>query len=113
MDCAGVPEALPEGLEMARKGATYLEPGAFVEMGTVPISPHRHLCSKSIRLIGVTNHPYTGYGPALQLLERYGDVFPFRDAITHSFLLERAREALDASLRPESGKVVIHPGSAP
>ena len=113
IDCAGVPEALPEGLEMARKGATYIEPGAFVEMGTVPISPHRHLCSKSIRLIGVTNHPYTGYGPALKLLERYGEVFPFRDIITHTFPLERAKEALETSFRPESGKVLIHPGSEP
>jgi L-iditol 2-dehydrogenase len=113
IDCAGVPEALPEGLEMARKGATYIEPGAFVEMGTVPISPHRHLCSKSIRLIGVTNHPYTGYGPALKLLERYGEVFAFRDIITHTFPLERAKEALEASIRPDSGKVLIHPGSEP
>ncbi|HWT22738.1 MAG TPA: zinc-binding dehydrogenase [Solirubrobacteraceae bacterium] len=107
IDCAGVPEAVPEGLEMARKGGTYIEPGAFVEMGTVPISPHRHLCSKSIRLIGVTNHPHTGYGPALALLERYGDVFPFRELITHRFPLQEAGRALETSSGLEAGKVLI------
>jgi threonine dehydrogenase-like Zn-dependent dehydrogenase len=69
VDCAGVPSALVEGLEMARKGGAYIETGAYVETGTAEISPHRHLCSKSIRLIGSTNHPYTGYGPALKLLD--------------------------------------------
>ena len=34
MDCAGVPGALVEGLEMARKGGAYLETGAYVETGT-------------------------------------------------------------------------------
>jgi hypothetical protein len=73
IDCAGVPSALAEGLEMAARGGTYLETGAYVETGTAEISPHRHLCSKSIRLIGSTNRPFTGYGPALRLLEFYGE----------------------------------------
>ena len=84
VDCAGVPAALPEGLELARKGATYIETGAFVDAGSVEINPHRHLCSKSIRLIGATNHAYTGYGPALKLLERHGESAGFRSIITHT-----------------------------
>lgn len=111
IDCAGVPAALPEGLEMARKGGTYIETGAFVEMGEVPISPHRHLCAKSIRLIGATNHPYTGYGPALKLLERYGDVFGFREMITHTVALEDALDGLQASMRPDTGKVLVAPAT--
>jgi threonine dehydrogenase-like Zn-dependent dehydrogenase len=110
IDCAGVPEALPEGLELARKGATYIEPGAFVEMGTVPISPHRHLCAKSIRLIGCTNHPHTGYGPALALLERYRDTVPFADLITHRFALDDVGRALETSFGVEAGKVLIGAG---
>jgi threonine dehydrogenase-like Zn-dependent dehydrogenase len=109
VDCAGVPEALPEGLEMARKGGTYIEPGAFVEMGTVPISPHRHLCAKSIRLIGATNHPHNGYGPALDLLEHYGDVFPFREMITHRFPLAEARTAMETAFAPDTGKILVVP----
>jgi threonine dehydrogenase-like Zn-dependent dehydrogenase len=110
IDCAGVPEALPEGLELARKGATYIEPGAFVEMGTVPISPHRHLCAKSIRLIGCTNHPHTGYGPALALLEHYRDTVPFAELITHRFALGDVDRALETSFGVEAGKVLIGAG---
>ena len=110
IDCAGVPEALPEGLEMARKGATYIEPGAFVEMGTVPISPHRHLCSKSIRLIGCTNHPHTGYGPALSLLEHHHERVPFAELITHRFVLDDVAQALETSFGTSAGKVLVGAG---
>jgi L-iditol 2-dehydrogenase len=105
-----VPEALPEGLEMARKGATYIEPGAFVEMGTVPISPHRHLCSKSIRLIGCTNHPHTGYGPALSLLEHHHERVPFAELITHRFVLDDVAQALETSFGTSAGKVLVGAG---
>jgi len=110
VDCAGVPAALPEGLDLARKGATYIETGAFVDAGSVEINPHRHLCSKSIRLIGATNHSYTGYGPALKLLERHGESAGFRSIITHTVSYERAEEAITTSLRPEAGKVLVAGG---
>jgi threonine dehydrogenase-like Zn-dependent dehydrogenase len=109
VDCAGVPAALVEGLEMARKGGAYLETGAYVETGTAQISPHRHLCSKSIRLIGSTNHPYTGYGPALKLLERYGETAGFREIVSHRIPLADVERALETSLTPESGKVLVAP----
>ena len=109
IDCAGVPSALAEGLEMARKGGTYLETGAYVDTGTAEISPHRHLCSKSIRLIGSTNHPYTGYGPALKLLELYGESAGFRELVSHRVPLDEVERALLTSLEPESAKVLVAP----
>jgi threonine dehydrogenase-like Zn-dependent dehydrogenase len=107
IDCAGVPDALAEGLEMARKGGTYLETGAYVDTGTAEISPHRHLCSKSIRLIGSTNHPYTGYGPALKLLELHGE--RFAGLVSHRVPLEEVERAILTSLEPESAKVLVAP----
>jgi threonine dehydrogenase-like Zn-dependent dehydrogenase len=107
IDCAGVPSALVEGLEMARKGGTYIETGAYVETGTAELSPHRHLCSKSIRLIGSTNHPYTGYGPALKLLELHGEHAGFRELVTHRVPLDDVERALRTSLTPDSAKVLV------
>jgi len=107
VDCAGVPQVVPEGLEMLRKGGTYIECGAFVEMGTVPISPHRHLCSKSVRLIGSTNHPYTGYDGMLRQMEIYGDWMDMTSIITDSFPIRDAEAALMRSMELSSGKVVI------
>ena len=54
---------------MTRKGGIYLEPGNFAETGEVSLSPHRHFCSKNIRLIGMTNHPFTGYTPSMELMQ--------------------------------------------
>lgn len=107
VDCAGVPQVLPEGLEMLRKGGTYIECGAFVEMGTVAISPHRHLCSKSVRLIGSTNHPYTGYDGMLRQMEIYGEAMDMVSIITDSFPIRDAEAALMRSMELSSGKVVI------
>lgn len=107
VDCAGVPQVVPEGLEMLRKGGTYIECGAFVEMGTVAISPHRHLCSKSVRLIGSTNHPFTGYDAMLRQMEIYGDSMDMTSIITDSFPIRDAEAALMRSMELSSGKVVI------
>jgi threonine dehydrogenase-like Zn-dependent dehydrogenase len=107
VDCAGVPEVLPEGLEMLRKGGTYIECGAFVEMGPVPISPHRHLASKSVRLLGSTNHPYTGYDGMLRQMEIYGDALDLTSIITDSYPIADAEAALLRSMELSSGKVVI------
>ena len=66
-----------------------------------------------IRLVGLTNHPSTGYGPALRLLERYADRYPFAEMVTHEFGLHQADEALHTSMDPRSMKVAIVPGRPP
>ena len=50
-----------------------------------------------------------GYGPALKLLERHGETAGFRELVTHRIPLARVRDALQTSLRPESGKVLVAP----
>ena len=109
IECAGVPEVLPEGLEMLRKGGLYLELGNFVDTGEVSINVHRLLCAKNVHLVGVTNHPFTGYGPSLELMRRYGHLYPFERIITHRYPLEEAEEALLRSMEPDTMKVVITP----
>ena len=107
IECAGVPEVLPEGLEMLRKGGLYLELGNFVDTGETAINVHRHLCAKNVHLIGVTNHPFTGYGPSLRLMHRYGGLFPFEQIITHRYPIQDSEKALLKSMEPDAMKVVI------
>ncbi|MDD5699421.1 MAG: alcohol dehydrogenase catalytic domain-containing protein, partial [Victivallaceae bacterium] len=59
VECTGSPHAVIEGLDMLRKGGTYIEAGNFVDTGTTEININRHLCAKNVRLFGVTNHPFT------------------------------------------------------
>src|SRR3984885_9360678 len=47
IEWAGVPQAIPEALEMLRVGGLLVEAGNFSDLGEVSISPHRHLCAKN------------------------------------------------------------------
>jgi threonine dehydrogenase-like Zn-dependent dehydrogenase len=106
---ANTPRSFVEGIEMLKRGGMMLEMGNFADTGEVALNVHRHVCSKNLRLIGLTNHPSTGYGPALRLLERYADRYPFEEMVTHEFGLADADLALRTSMNPESMKVAINP----
>jgi threonine dehydrogenase-like Zn-dependent dehydrogenase len=67
---ANTPKSFVEGIEMLKRGGMMLEMGNFADTGEINLNVHRHICSKNIRLLGLTNHPSTAYGPALRLLER-------------------------------------------
>ena len=109
VECIGFPEPVLEGIEMLRRGGMYLETGNFVETGTVPLSPHKHLCAKNIRLIGITNHPATGYHPSLLQMQKYGRIYPFEQLVTHRYSLDRAAEAIEMSMSDDCLKVCIAP----
>ena len=47
-ECAGVPTAIPEGLDMVRRGGTYVVAGHFTDVGEVSINPFTHLNNNSI-----------------------------------------------------------------
>ena len=108
-ECAGSPQAIIEGLELLRKGGTYIEAGNFVDTGTAEINVNRLLCAKNVRLVGVTNHPFTHYGQMLKLMDRYADTIPFEKMVTHRYKIDQAEEALEKSVMPDTMKVVIEP----
>lgn len=106
---ANTPASFVEGIEMLKRGGMMLEMGNFADTGEVTMNVHRHICSKNIRLIGITNHPSTGYGPALTLLERHQDRYPFAEMVSHEFGLADAEQAMQMSMNPKSLKVVMNP----
>lgn len=108
---ANSPASFIEGIEMLKRGGLMLEMGNFADTGEVSMNIHRHVCSKNIRLVGLTNHPSTGYHPALRLLERYADRYPFEEMVTHTFGLDEVDTAMRTSMSPESMKVAIAPGA--
>ncbi len=110
VECAGEPEAFPEGIEMVRKSGVYLVVGNFVDVGrTVDLKPHK-LCAKNIRILGMSNHSLSGYGPSLRMMQRYGSMYPFEKLITHRYALKDAKEAILKSMDySASMKVVLDP----
>lgn len=109
IECAGVPQVIPEALDMLRTGGLLLEAGNFSDLGEVPISPHRHLCSKNIRLLGVGGEEAASYGPSMRQMVRYMQHYPLQDFVTQRFPLQEVAAAMRASISPDSMKVVIDP----
>lgn len=108
IECVGYPEAVPEALHMIRRGGMYILEGVFVDMGDIQLNPHL-IVSKSLRLIGLSNHPFTGYKASMEMLLRYMDTMPLDQFITHRFPLDQAQEAMDTALGLECLKVAFDP----
>src|SRR5260221_2265733 len=53
VECAGVPQAIPESPEMLRLVCLLVEAGNFSYLGEIDINPHPHLCSNSVRIMSV------------------------------------------------------------
>jgi len=106
VECAGVADVIPEGLDLLRSGGFYIESGNFSDMGNVTIKPHL-ICSKNIRIIGIGGEAITAYAPSLEMMGRYMKSYPLRKFVTHYYPVEKAEEAIKFSMTDECMKVVI------
>jgi threonine dehydrogenase-like Zn-dependent dehydrogenase len=111
IECAGVPHAVVEGLELLRVSGLLIEAGNFSDLGEISLSPHRHLCAKNVRILGVSGEEPAAYGPGMRQMARYIKHYPLRDFVTHRFRLRDVEAAVKKSIEPESMKVVLEPWS--
>jgi threonine dehydrogenase-like Zn-dependent dehydrogenase len=109
IECAGVPQAVPEALEMLRIGGLLIEAGNFSDLGEVPFSPHRHLCAKNARILGVGGEEPAAYGPGMRQMARYMKHYPLQEFVTHRFGLRDVNAAMQKSIETDSMKVVMQP----
>jgi L-iditol 2-dehydrogenase len=107
IETTGLATVVPEGLDLLRRGGTYLEAGNFVDSGETTINVHRHLAAKNVLLIGNTNHPNSEYYRTIKMMQRYSKQFPWKKFTSHKFPLEKAQEALEFSLGEKALKVVF------
>ena len=109
IECAGVPQAVPEALEMLRVGGLLVEAGNFSDLGEVSISPHRHLCAKNARILCVGGEERAAYGPSMRQMVRYMKNYPLREFVSHRFGLQDVNAAMEKSMAADSMKVVMEP----
>jgi threonine dehydrogenase-like Zn-dependent dehydrogenase len=109
VECAGVPQAVTEGLDMLRVSGLLVEAGNFSDLGEISISPHRHLCSKNVRILGVSGEEPAAYGPGMRQMARYLKHYPLREFVTHKYGLRDVETAVKKSIEAESMKVVLEP----
>jgi threonine dehydrogenase-like Zn-dependent dehydrogenase len=109
IECAGVPEAVPEALEMLRVGGLLVEAGNFSDLGEISLSPHRHLCAKNARILCVGGEEPAAYGPSMRQMARHMKNYPLQEFVTHRFGLRDVECAMQKSMEAESMKVVLEP----
>jgi len=109
VECAGVPQAVPEALEMLRVSGMLVEAGNFSDLGEVAISPHRHLCAKNVRILAVGGEEPAAYGPSMRQMARYMKHYPLGEFVTHRYPLREVNVAMERAIAPESLKVVLEP----
>jgi len=109
VECVGRPEILPAAFDALRVGGTFLEVGNFSDLGTVALAPNRHLCSKGIRLFGVSGQEPGAYGPGMRALARLARELPLDEFVSHRYPLSQAAQAVARAIDPTSLKVVIDP----
>src|SRR5450755_2395720 len=109
IECAGVPQAFPEGLEMLRVSGLLVEVGNFSDLGEIPLSPHKHVCAKNARILGVGGEEPAAYGPGMRQMARYMKHHPLREFVTHRYGLRDVDAAVQKSVEAESMKVVLEP----
>jgi threonine dehydrogenase-like Zn-dependent dehydrogenase len=109
IECAGVPEAVPEALEMLRISGLLVEAGNFSDLGEIALSPHRHICAKNARILGVSGEEPAAYGPSMRQMARYMKNYPLQGFVTHRYGLRDVDAAMKKSVEAESMKVVMEP----
>lgn len=102
-ECAGVPAAVAEGLEMVRINGRYLIAGHYGDAGTVPINPHT-INRKQITIKGAWSAANKHFLRGLNLLRR----MPVDKLVTR-FSLDEVNEAVIAAEKQEALKAVIVP----
>ena len=108
-ECAGVPEAVPQGLDMLRVGGTLIVAGNYIDMGPTLINPQKQILSKNARIIGVNGQTATSYAGSLRLIKRFLQSIPIDEMVTHKFKIEDCERAVKAGLSMESLEVAITP----
>jgi threonine dehydrogenase-like Zn-dependent dehydrogenase len=92
LECAGVPEAVAEGWEMARRGGTFLALGQYTDRGPTPLNPHV-ITRKQLRIVGSWGFAEKHYLGHIQAIPRLAERFDLPRLITR-YPLEAAELAL-------------------
>ena len=109
IECAGVPGSGPRSSGDVARRRILVEAGNFSDLGEISLSPHRHICAKNARILGVGGEEPAAYGPGMRQMARYMNNYPLREFVTHRFGLRDVDAAMQKSMESESMKVVLEP----
>lgn len=108
IECVGHPEAVNEGLDLARDGGRYLVLGQYADAGNISFNPHT-ITRKQLQLYGSWGFEPRHVDAALSMLARGQWKQRFAGTLTHRFPLDGVNDALAATRQWLSAKSVITP----
>jgi len=111
IEASGNPAAVPEGLDLARDGGTYVIVGQYTDAGDVAVNPHTQINAKHLDVRGCWGTAFTHVYRGIRMIARTRNRFPWREMVTHAFPLEEANEGLELVAGFNSVKALITPGS--
>lgn len=109
IEAAGDPRAVRDALDLVRDGGRVVVVGQYTDHGNVEINPHTQINRKHVDIRGCWGSDYSHFHRALQFLAAQGKDLPWTAALSASFGLEQANEALGAVERREVVKALIEP----
>ena len=109
IEAAGVPEAVPQALDLVRDGGVVVIAGQYTDGGPVTINPHSQINRKHVEIRGCWGSDYSHFHRALGVLEHQGAALPWLEAVSARYPLEKANEALAAVANREVVKAIIVP----
>ncbi|MBI2191070.1 MAG: zinc-binding dehydrogenase [Planctomycetes bacterium] len=107
IECAGVPAAFLESLQLARRGGRVVELGHYTDSGEVPVRPHQ-VCQKDLDVLGCWSYPPMQFQTAMDFLAR--TPVPVERMITHRMAIQDLKPAIEMLAQPGVMKVVLTPG---
>lgn len=108
IECVGHPEAVNEGIELARDGGKYLILGQYANAGNISFNPHL-ITRKQLEVRGSWGFEPRHVDAALRMLELPGWAELFAGQVTHRFPLDAVNEAMETVRQWQSGKAVLAP----
>ena len=108
LECAGVPAAVPEGIELCRDGAKYLILGHYCDAGSIPFHPH-WITKKQLQVFGAWSSEPRHMHAAISFVSSHQDAFPFASLVSDRFGINEASAALSTTAAWSSSKSVITP----
>jgi len=94
IECVGVPAAVPEGINMTRRGGKFVEVGHYTDPGPVLINPHT-ICFKDMDILGSWAYPAAQFATSLDLMRLSMDRMPLHEIVTHKYKVKDAQKAID------------------
>ncbi len=108
LECAGVPEAVAEGIGFARRNGRMLVLGQYTDRGPTPINPHL-ITKKQLTLLGSWAFAERHYLGHLQNLPAIGDRFDLSRLVTY-YPLAAVNEAMAEMATGRTMKPVLAMG---